>query len=177
MAIFFFIVRPLYKDVTMLRSNITSYDVALTHATDLQKKRDVLLSKYSNVTGDNKNRLEHFLPNSVDNIQLILGLEKMAASHGLSLKNITFSPPPVTDDKSNPSNPANGKPYGVFNLEFKTQSTYDTFAFFLKDLEHNLRLIDVKGISFSVNNNTRTPNVDPLSYEYSVKIQTYWLKY
>jgi hypothetical protein len=177
--IFFFVLRPLYKDVSALRSDTEAYNVALSHSTDLQKVRDTLAGKYSNITNVDKTRLSRFLPNTVDNIQLILELEQMAGKHGLSLKNISFAPPQNgTDDKSSPQNSgANQKPYGIFNLEFKTQATYETFVLFLKDLELNLRLIDVKGISFSINNNQKPADTDPLSYENSVKIQTYWLKY
>lgn len=173
-ALFIFIARPLYADVTKLRADILDYNVALTHSTDLKNVRNTLASKYANISLADKTRLVRFLPNTVDNIQLILELEQMAASRGMSLKNITFVPPQSVQDPK--AGATNNKLYGVFDLQFKTQTTYENFNLFLKDIEHNLRLIDVRGISFGVNDVVRFPGLDPSTYEYTVKIQTYWLK-
>lgn len=170
-ALFAVFVRPMYNDIKLLRSDVTAYNLALAHSTDLQKVRDDLASKYSNITPANKERLSHFLPNSVDNIQLMLELEKMATLRGITLKNITFAPPAGADD------PSTASQYGTFDMQFRTQATYETFVLFLKDLEHNLRQIDVKGISFSVSDASKQTGLEQNIYEFSLKIKTYWLKY
>lgn len=175
-SLFVFFARPLYKEVIVLRASSVAYDTALTHSTDLQKVRDTLVSKYANINDQDKNRLAHFLPNTVDNIQLILEIEKIASMNGMVVSNILFAPPQSINDKSSASKSDTMKSYGTFNLEFKTQARYEVFSIFLQDLEKNLRLIDVKSISFAINNNSRTASPDPLTYEYLVKIQTYWLK-
>ncbi len=170
-GLFLVFVRPMYNDIKLLRDDITAYNLALAHSTDLQKVRDDLASKYSNITPANKERLSHFLPNSVDNIQLMLELEKIASLHGMTLKNITFAPPSSSEDTSL------GDTYGTFDLQFRTQASYETFSLFLKDLEHNLRQIDVKGISFSASDASKQIGLEQNVYEYSLKIKTYWLKY
>lgn len=171
-GLFMVFVRPMYKDISLLRGDVTAYNLALAHSTDLQKVRDDLASKYSNITGANKERLSHFLPNSVDNIQLMLELEKMASARGMILKNITFAPPSSIDDTS-----SGVAGYGTFDMQFRTQASYETFSLFLKDLEHNLRQIDVKGISFSVSDASKQVGLPQDTYEFSLKIKTYWLKY
>ncbi|MFA6355047.1 MAG: hypothetical protein WCW65_01310, partial [Candidatus Paceibacterota bacterium] len=62
--------------------------------------------------------------------------------------------------------------------EFTTEGDYDSFVLFLKDLEFNLRLADVKSISFVVPDSSGKPvsGVDPNVYRYSLKVETYWLK-
>ncbi len=176
-------VGPMFSDVSKLRTDVTAYNTALAHSTELQKVRDTLLESYNAIPKEDKERLIKFMPNTVDNIQLILEIQQVASLHGMSLKNIAFeAPKPTTTDQNvDPgSDPNANKPYGVFNLEFKTEASYPVFLSFLKDLELNLRLIDIKSISFVVPEKKATlqnPDTDPSVYTYDVKLQTYWLKH
>ncbi len=174
-------IAPLFTEVSKLKNDVVAYDTALTHSTELQKVRDTLLESYNAIPKSDKERLSKFMPNSVDNIQLILEIQQIASIYGMSLKNIAFDAPTADMDKS-PSdmsaNPDAQKPYGIFNLEFKTEADYLTFVKFLKDLEKNLRLIDVKSISFTVPQmrSDTSYDSDPNIYTYDIKLQTYWLK-
>ena len=189
LGFFFFFVNPLYHDVSTLRTDVASYNQALSHSTDLQKTRDTLLATYNGITTNDKARLEKFLPNTVNNIELILELEKIASAHNMALKNIRFETPDDSSDTSKSSNQvvsstSGSLPYGVFQLEFNTEADYSVFTAFLKDVEHNLRLIDVKSLSFDAsskdtdnNDNTKTVGLSQSTYKYSVKVNTYWLKH
>lgn len=176
-------VGPMFSEVSKLRTDVTAYNQALAHSTELQKVRDTLLESYNAIPKEDKERLIKFMPNTVDNIQLILEIQQVASLHGMSLKNIAFeAPKPTTTDQTvDPSSDPNAnKPYGIFNLEFKTEANYLTFISFLKDLELNLRLIDIKSISFMVPDKKMTAqssDIDPNVYTYDVKLQTYWLKH
>ncbi len=185
-TLFFAFVQPLYGDVTQLKTEATAYSSALDNSTFLQKTQDALLSQYKNVQQSDKDRLNNFLPNTVDNIEFILQIEQMANLHNMSLKGIKFDP---TFDQSTSATPVSGGvltanspdanlPYGTFSLEFQTEGTYSQFTEFLNDMEHNLRLVDIKSISFDV----PTPLVkgtlgpDPNIYDFTLKVDTYWLK-
>lgn len=175
-VIFFTIIRPSYNDINTLRVDATSYNLALSNFKDMQNLKDELVTKYSSITPENKSRLAHFLPSSVENIQLILQLEQIAMARGIALKNITFAPTSSVSDPAN-TNSKTTQTYGTFDLQFKTQATFENFSQFLKDLEHNLRQIDIKGISFAINSDAaRITGLDPSIYEYTVKVETYWLK-
>lgn len=184
----FIYVKPLYTDVTNLRADASSYNTALSNSKNLQKTRDNLIASYKSISNENKDRLSRFLPNSVNNIQLILEIQQIASKHGLSIKNISFKPPednavPAKEDSTTKTTSKTAKPkdvslFGTFDLDFKTSSDYDTFTLFVTDLEQNLRLIDVVGVDFAVPVNKLKGNVDfdPNIYDFSVKIKTYWLK-
>jgi hypothetical protein len=58
-------------------------------------------------------------------------------------------------------------------MEFVIEGRYDTFLAFLRDLELNLRLVDIKAISFQVPTQA-TFGSD--IYSYTLKVETYWLK-
>lgn len=196
-AIFFAVVNPMYNDAKKIKNDVEVYNTALTNATRLQKIRDELVSNYKAVTDAEKGKLDHFLPNTVDNIQLILQIQNIATSHGITLKNIRFDSLSDSSSKSSESpspnsgsvnvsgtNAAPATPYGTFDLSFSVDAKYENFIEFLKDLESNIRLVNVKNISFSVpppgdktakSGPGDTPS-DPNVYTYSLKVQTYWLK-
>ncbi|MDD3662813.1 MAG: hypothetical protein PHT84_03030 [Candidatus Pacebacteria bacterium] len=186
--LFFLVVDPLYGDVKQLRSDVSVYNKALDNATNLQKTRDALLEKYRNIKQEDKDRLAKFIPNTVNNINFILEIEQIANIHSMPLKNIKF------DDKQLPENQEvenleadntllsidseDNLPYGAFPIEFVTEGRYDSFLSFLKDLEVNLRLMDIKEVSFlvpQVMEKTET-GYDPNIYSYTLKVDTYWLK-
>ena len=178
-------VGPLWNDVDTLRAEVDQYNVALDNSTGLQKTRDNLLTKYNSISNDDKNKLQHLLPDSVNNIKFILEIESLANLHGMPLSNIKFE---NQNDNSTPdpktaivTAAAKGglKSYGVFPVEFTVDGNYDSFVLFLKDVEYNLRLVDVKSVSFMVPSVVQTKaadSPDPSIYSYNVKINTYWLK-
>jgi hypothetical protein len=188
--LFFVVVDPLYGDVKQLKTEVATYNIALNNSTELQKTRDSLVEVYKNIKIEDKERLSHFLPSTINNIELILEIEKIANLHGLPIKNITFeSTNPENQDPANTAgtsntvvvaenNPSDYLPYGVFPMDFIVEGKYDTFLAFLNDLEHNLRLVDIKSISFTVPSpvTSLTDKTNPNIYSYTLKVETYWLK-
>ena len=180
--IFIFGINNLYKDVKSLRVETNAYNTALDSSTDLQKTQDALLTAYNQIPEADKTRLNDLLPSSLNNIQFILEVERIANLQGMPIKDIKFEA--KKKDNGADSNTVvavseiDTRPYGVFPIEFTTEGNYDSFLLFLKSLESNLRLSDVKSISFSVpeDNGKPTPGVDPNVYRYVLKVETYWLK-
>jgi Tfp pilus assembly protein PilO len=186
-ALFFMVVNPLYSSVSSLRTEVATYNVALDNSKQLQETRDQLVDTYKRIKSEDRDRLEHFLPNTVNNIKFILEVERIANLHSMSIKNIRFDAHKPTETVTTANgnttvitanDPLTNLPYGTFPIEFTTEGDYDTFALFLKDLEHNLRLVDVKSLGFSVPPPTDKPvlGFDPNIYTYSLKVETYWLK-
>jgi hypothetical protein len=181
-ALFFTIISPWYGQVSELKVDVAAYNVALANSKYLEQTQQKLLDQYNGITVDDKTRLEHFLPSSINNIEFILQIEQIANVHNMPIKNIKFDNPQPTGRTANgqggvvtATDPKDNKPYGTFPLEFSTSGTYDTFLSFLKDLEHNLRIIDIQSISFVVPPSSKEdPN--PNTYEFTFKVNTYWLK-
>jgi len=190
--LFFFFIDPMYGDVKDLRTNVSTYNAALNNSTELQKTRDGLIDKYKEVKEVDRKRLSHLLPSTINNIELILEIEKIANLHGMPVGDIKFDSTNLVTNKDNSkktdtavvaeSNPADYLPYGIFPIEFTIEGKYETFISFLKDLENNLRLVDVRSISFSVPEKSsseeagKTKTIESNVYRYSLKIETYWLK-
>ena len=114
----------------------------------------------------------------MDNIRLILEIEKLAKPYGMVLKDVKYDTvEEVVDPKgitqALPILADSRKGYGVWNLEFSIEGSYDNFMAFLGDMENNLRLVEVESVSFS-SNTGGGPGANV--YKYGFKIKTYWLK-
>jgi len=188
--IFFLVTNPIFGEIKQLKDEVTVYNLALNNSTELQETRDSLVDVYKNIKKEDKDRLNHFLPRTVSNIELILEIEKIANSYGMPIRNIKFESKNVANvDKENTvsdnSNmvvaevdPDSYLPYGIFPIEFVIEGKYENFKLFLNELEQNLRLVDVKSISFTIpEKSTKIEDkIDPSIYSYNLKIETYWLK-
>jgi len=191
-ALFFVFTDPTYGDIRALNTDVSAYNEALNNSTELQRTRDTLSNTYKNIPQEDKDNLSHFLPDTIGNIELILEIEKIANLYGMPVKNIKFDTKSLEQGTVNKDNivvaekdPKDYLPYGVFPMEFVIEGRYDTFVSFLKELEHNLRLVDVKSISFVVpspslaSTSTGTTTLDinnPNIYSFTLQIEIYWLK-
>lgn len=179
---FFMFVSPTYEEVKVLKEKIASYNSALDNAKALENERDKLTAKYNSLSPENVQKLQKLLPDNVDNIRLILEIEKIAQPYGMSIRNVQYDSADTTTKK--PGNAISGgvegdsarQEYGVWNFRFSTQSTYNNFLNFVKDLESNLRIVDISSIKFIANEGAgMNPNLAE-AYKYDFSIKTYWLK-
>ncbi|MCC7160533.1 hypothetical protein IT399_02350 [Candidatus Nomurabacteria bacterium] len=182
-TMFFMFTNPLYGDISKLRAEVSSYNEALANSKALENERDKLTAKYNTINVDDLMKIEKLMPENVDNIRLILEIEKIATPYGMVLKNVKYN---TTDTSTTPtsaiqSSQAKGTPkdYGVFDLEFSISSTYNNFINFTKDLESNLRIVDISSVSFTSNVQSTGPLTkvnQSDNYTFNFKIKTYWLK-
>jgi Tfp pilus assembly protein PilO len=177
-AIFFVFVTPFYAEISDLKTKVASFDEALSNSKALENERDKLTQKYNAITKSDLERINKLLPENVDNIRLILEIEKIAAPFGMILKDVRYNPVKA-DTNSTPAVQAattvSQKKYGVWDLEFATSGTYTNFLNFIKALESNLRIVDIASVDFSSDSGV-VAGVDSSTYKYSFKIKTYWLK-
>lgn len=189
--VFFMLTNPIYNDMSALSLDVGSYNEALDNSKALENERDKLTLKYNTINPDNLIKLKKLLPDNVDNIRLILEIEKIALPYGMVLKDVKYSAAVSNTEKTTATKgaviqggvaPKTPKDYGIFNLEFSVSGTYDNFISFIKDLESNLRIVDISSITFSSsgtdtggNNNNSKTNLSEI-YKYDFAIKTYWLK-
>lgn len=192
MAGFFTFTSPFYKDMSLKKEAIASYNEALDNSKALEAERDKLTQKYNSIDLANLAKLQKLLPDNVDNIRLILEIEKIASPYGMVLKDVKYDASDKDKDKEGATTIKGGvnkekidkdslrKDYGVWSLQFSTQGNYNNFINFIKDLENNLRIVDISSIQFSsATPSSATGGLTPSlseSYKYSFMIKTYWLK-
>lgn len=184
-TLFLMFANPLYNQISLAREEIASYDEALNNAKALENERDKLTAKYNTINPENLTKLQKLLPENVDNIRLILEIEKIALPYGVALRDVKYNTPSTipatTTAVAQAGNSANtaSKNYGIFDLEFSITASYDNFINFTKDLESNLRIVDISSIAFSSDSVVSAVGSKINSgevYKYNFKIKTYWLK-
>lgn len=179
---FFLLTDPFYKSISLERGQVASYNEALDNSKALEAERDKLTQKYNSFDPENLSKLQKLLPDNVNNIRLILEIEKIASPYGMVLKDVKYDATNDTVATSPTIGVAKGgtnslnKDYGTWNLEFSTQGTYNNFNNFVKDLENNLRIVDISSIQFSSGGKIGLSPSLQEAYKYNFKIRTYWLK-
>jgi Tfp pilus assembly protein PilO len=158
------------------------YISALDNAAKLIRVRDSVKNDYNNLTQDDRDKIAKMIPSTVDNIRLVIELNSIALQHGFSLKGVSAS---VADDTSkNSQSPSVMVPgqtvssitrggitiptLDTVTVSFGVSASYDGFISFLRDLESNLRIMDITHLTVSAN--------DSGTYDYSVQLKTYWLR-
>ena len=177
-GVFVAFTNPFYQSVSALKSEASDYREALDNSKALENERDKLTQKFNSIDPASLDKLEKMLPENVDNIRLILEIEKIASPYGMVLREVKYDT--TAEDAQAGEGVGSSAPevqnreYGEWTLEFSTASTYNNFLNFLRDLERNLRIVDISSISFSAESGIPGPTSDV--YRYSFKIKTYWLK-
>jgi len=168
-----------WNEVKAVQAFNNQYSQAIANSDRLIQVRDQVLKDYNALSADDKDRLDKMLPSSLDNIRLLIDMNNFAARRGLVLKSIKVSssvaPLPGAVPVA-PIAPANGlggvvpapmPTISTVMLSFGVSTTYSQFISFMRDLEANLRIMDVTHLSVAAN--------DTGVYDYSVELKTYWL--
>jgi Tfp pilus assembly protein PilO len=174
-GVFVTLINPRYQEIKAMRKDVASYAARLETAQKLKLSREELIARYNSIPKADLDNLKILLPDSVDNIRLIIQLDSLATKNGLSsLRSVQYDAAktdPSTKTVETTSGPQ--RPYGEFNMSFETTGQYKNFLSFISDLEQNLRLVDISTVTFSPAVNDRGLSD---SIKYSVTLKTYWLK-
>lgn len=171
-GIFFAYINPTWTgSIATLRAQIAQDNQSIVMAdTYIQREKELLASKNAMDTAS-LDRLEKFLPDSVNNVAIILDLNALAARSGLFLKSINVS-------QSNSSSAASGTgldasaaafmPTGSVDLTLSSSGTYQAILSFLQGVELSERLLDVQNVQIT--------GSDTGVYDATMTIRLYWLR-
>ncbi len=176
-TVFVVIIKPDYNKLQVTRQAVDLANTNLQTASNLAKSRDELITKYNSISKNDLDNLKILLPDSVDNIRLIIQVNSLATKNGLSLlRNVDYQTDQQAIAATTLQDPSASKlPYGEFSISFQTTGQYKNFLAFISDLEQNLRLVDVVKVDF-VPSDAATAQSSAISMTYKVTLKTYWLK-
>lgn len=169
LGIFFAYVNPTWNgSIAATKAAIASDEAALAAASAYTAQQNALASARNAIDPANLARLATFLPDSVNNVGLILDLNALAARSGLSLANIDVVT--ATARASVPGAlPAAGiNPVGSVNLSLSAVGSYAALKAFLVGIERSARILDVQDIVVK--------GSDTGVYNYQMKLRLYWLR-
>lgn len=188
LGLFFGYIQPtLNGSVAELNAEIQDLDTALLAAKQFKQKEVELTRARSQIAPEQLARLESFLPDSVDNVQLIVDLNSLAARSGVSLSD--FDIQGGTSDTSStqaagaaPVDPAAtaaasassvlganlAEPVDTLELSVAATGSYAAFRTFLAGVEQSLRPLDIMELSVE----DSATGV----YTYDMTFRLYWLR-
>lgn len=159
------------KNIQTVQSKVSEYIEAENKIDNIIKKRDTESEKRNSLKSAEQ-VLAKMVPASIDNVNLIVELENLSRKYTQTgLKNITIGGGKVSKTGETPSNvviDTTAQNYNSVVMGFTVNMSYANFVGFLKDLETNMRLVDIEKISFS--------STDTGNYDFSLVIRTYWMK-
>lgn len=171
-GIFFAYIRPTWSgSIAAMKNTITLDDQALAAADRYAAQQNMLASARNAIDPAYLTQLSTFLPDSVDNVGLILDLNALAARSGLSLSNVdvisnTGGSAGASAQQGLPAAGAN--PVGSIDLSLSAVGTYAALHSFLIGVERSARLLDVRGIVVK--------GSDTGVYTYQMSLRLYWLR-
>jgi hypothetical protein len=177
-GIYFTVTKTFIADAKAVKEVNDQYASAIENAEKLIEVREQVLKAYNSLTEKDRERLSKMVPNTVDNIRLVIDLNSIGIKHGLALKGIQAR----TDDSGNNNSGANSGPrmgkqpdgmiatpsLDIVTVSFSVTAPYLEFISLLQDLEANLRIMDISKLSVAA---TETG-----LYDFTVELKTYWLK-
>ncbi len=179
-ALYFTYTSGVWANAVAVKAVNDDYSSAIANSEKLISQRDSVLKDYNNISADDRSNLDKMLPNTVDNIRLVIDLTNIGLQHGFSLKNVTASAKASNDSTSNSGQIANfASTHGsignisiptldTVSVSFSVSAPYQQFISFMQDIEANLRIMDITHLTVTAN--------DTGTYDFSVQLNTYWLR-
>lgn len=172
-GLFFGYVQPTYSgSIATLETEIKDLDTALVAARAFKEKEVELTQERGTIPPAQLARLESALPDSVDNVQLIVDLNSLAARSGVQLSQFDIVGG-STDAEGAVALPSEsvlstGEPVESIELSVSATGTYASFRTFLEGIEMSLRPLDV--VELSVQDSATGV------YTYDMTFRLYWLR-
>lgn len=174
-GIFFSYINPTVTGpIARTSSKIKQYDSALSAADRFSQKQTVLAQEQRALPPDGVERLQAFLPDSVDNVQLILDLDALAARSGVKITNFNTTEVVKTVSLSSSADMPSatsfdpGKPYDSLDISITASGSYPQVRAFLSGVERSLRLLDL--IQFQISDSPTGV------YTCKMTFRLYWLR-
>lgn len=150
------------------KDQLRIYDDALIAADKFTAQRTSLAQKKAEISKDDIERIEAFLPDDVKNVQLILDLNTLAKKSGLTAKSWGVENAQGSSGTEQGSVETTDVTDSL-KLTLSASGSYSAFRAFLDAVEKSLRLIDVMSVSVKAGTGTGV-------YDYEIVFRLYWLR-
>lgn len=168
-GLFFVFIDPQYSEIQKLQEEKEGNSAMLSLSKELQDKRDRLHASFNNISASERDQLRKLLPDTVDNVRLILDISNIAETYGITIRNILVQGGEEADiETADVIESDLSNEIGIISLSFSITTTYEVFVEFLTDLEEALRVVDIRRLNIE--------RGEGEFMNYSISLDTYWLR-
>jgi Tfp pilus assembly protein PilO len=180
-VLFFDLVQPTYSDMKALRSKQLGEENYLENQAALVKQVQTILNTYQNEAQGAQN-VGLAMPSGEDIAGALAEIQGIAANNGITIASIAVSPPAIQVRAAVGGAIASSsvqlmRPLGSFTFKLAASGSYESFKNFLSEIETNIRIFDVKTVSFQPAAAASTgakaaPSQD--AFNYTITVATYY---
>lgn len=113
----------------------------------LERKRDELTEEYNRISQENLDKLDSIIPATTQTSATLVDFESIAEKNGVLVQTVDFS---SGKGGAVDANLAQNSIYKAIPLSMSVLGHYESLVNFLRDLERNLRLVDINEVGFGV---------------------------
>lgn len=183
-GIFFTFIDPKYESIQGKISEKNKYIIKEQNLETIRKARNDLTKQYNKILPDDILNLEKLLPNHMDNVELIVDMDRIAKKDNIRISEISIANNNGGGNSGDDSKiKVDGEEnYNSVDLSFSFITSYSKFKMLLSKIRRSLRLVDIVSVQFeNAANKNRQSNSEITSlsgdnYKFSVVIRAYWLK-
>jgi Tfp pilus assembly protein PilO len=162
-----FILNPGLRTVKIIQNNITSLQDSRAKAESLLNQYDKIAQSYNSITDEQKSLLEKSLPVNVNNVRLILELQRIAQSHSMGFKDVNVNLKQENENRK----PGESDNLRKVKIDVTLVGSYDSYLKVLGDIEQSLRILSLRSVVFKSPRDTKNSN----QYQFDLGLETYWL--
>jgi len=159
------------QGITQLQKEKEALNTALEDAKNLEARASELQRKVDSISQADIQRLDDFLPDSIDNMQLVVDLNNIAGRSNMRLGRVTLAET-ETKDVASSDNLVKRPVVETTSVAFTVTGSYAELKAFVQDIASSLRITDITQLSF----NSGAESVVGGEYTYEIAVETYWLK-
>ncbi len=163
------VINPSLAKLKLVQQQLVELRQSEQRVEELLAIYDSLRAKYQEVSTEQIAVLEKALPSNVNNVRLILELERIAELQGLGFKDVDV----VLKKDSSQSETATPDQLRKVVATMTLVGDYPSFIQYLSDLEQSLRIVTTRSIDFKAVRSEKAAE----QFEFKVVIETYWFVY
>jgi len=168
--------RSLYQEGQSIEVVVPARQQELLEKQILKRRLDDLRATLGQITEEAK-RIEEIIPEEPNIPEMIVSFEEIALRNGMILRNIEFGESVSQSDLQFFNGGGSAAPsveYVMIQIKFGLSGSYEALEGLLRDMERNLRLIDVSSVSITPAGDEQGGIIN--SFEFSLQATIYHLK-
>ena len=168
-------IRPLWDDINRIKAESANVTEAIKNAQEVIRLRDELQSRFNDVSREDKERIQGFLPAKSEVVDLMIDVDILAKESNVTISSITFqesagsaAPAAVTPSVAGSTEAPTPTNTGIktLGLNFTVAGDYNNILAFMRSLENNLRIYDISSVSFT--------STDKDEFQFSIQGRAYY---
>jgi len=172
--VFVNLVQPVYGEITALRADNIAKQEALAHQSKIKNDIQNLEGQYTSMTAFRES-LSLALPADSSLDTALAQISGIAELNGVVISSIsaTYSVPLVSNNRAQ-GVAALVKPLSTLSFQLRITGDYASFKNFLRDVERNIRVFDVRAVSLNTTQLASQKGQASLYYAYDLALITYY---